>query len=319
MDVMTTITRGLGKAKLWTIKKSPELLLAGGLVAGGACVYFACKSTLKASELIDIHNERMDEIRQLKEIHETAPEDVSEQDIKVNTVRAYRDTAIDFVKEYAPAVIFGALSVTMILSSHGIMRKRNAALAATLLTVRTAFDEYRGRVIRDLGEEKDRHFLYDTVEETHEIEVTDDEGKTKKKKEKVTVATKPSCYSRFFDETCDDWTKDGSANYVFIRSQILYLQNKLIKQGYLFLNDVYKQFGLPITIAGQSAGWLYDYENRDKTGFAVEGFDPDEVRMSREAMNLQDGVERSVLLNFLNVRDNILDDISRVSTDVAVI
>ena len=100
---------------------------------------------------------------------------------------------------------------------------------------------------------------------------------------------------------------------------MLYLQSKLIRDGYLFLNDVYSRLGLPITIAGQSAGWLYDFENKDKTQIFFEGFDVDEVDNSSEVRALMNGYERNILLNFVNVKDNILDDLGRVDPSIEAI
>ena len=234
----------------------------------------------------------------------------------------YVKTAGKLLKHYAPTIIFASLSLTCILTSHGILRKRNIALAASLATVRTAYDEYRGRVIRDLGREMDEHFLYDTKEEVREKEVTDPEtGKTKKLKEKIQVPQYQNAYSRIFDNcnAPDQFEKDGAANYIFIRSQMLYLQQKLIRDGYLFLNDAYKQLGFPITLAGQSAGWIYDYDNKEGTQIFFEGFDEYEINNSKAVRDLMNGRENSIIINFLNIRDNILTDIPRVDSKVATI
>lgn len=316
--VTNKVTRTIGKAKLGMIKHSPEILLATGLISGAATIFFAAKGTLKAGAVVDQHNKKIETIHQAQEV--AADDEYSERDAQLDTVRAYTQTAWEMFKIYAPAIIFGSVSLTCILASHGIMRKRNVALAATLATVRTAFDDYRGRVIRDLGEEKDRHFLYDTVEETREHTVEDPEtGKKKKVKEKVQVPTKSSVYSRFYDEANPNWEKDGSANYFFIRSKMLYLQNKLIRDGYLFLNEVYKELGLPVTVAGQSAGWIYDFDNRSNTMIFFEGFDNEEINNSAAVRDLMNGYERNILLDFVNIKDDILTDLPRVNPEVTVI
>ena len=100
---------------------------------------------------------------------------------------------------------------------------------------------------------------------------------------------------------------------------MLYLQNKLIRDGYLFLNDVYKQLGIPITIAGQSAGWIYDFDNKENTQLFFEGFDNNEVGNSEAVRDLMNGYNRDVLLNFVNVKDDILTDIPRIDSAVSAI
>lgn len=321
MDVKNTLTRTCGKVKLQTIKHSPEILLAAGIISGAAALVFAVKETLKAEEVLDEHNRKILKITGAREAVEGTEDEgeYTEDDVKKDTVKAYIQTGWAFAKLYAPTFVFAGLSLTCILTSHGIMRKRNLALAATMATVQKAFDEYRGRVVRDLGKDMDDHFLYDTVEKVTEKEVEAENGKTKKVKEKTQVPTKTSVYSRFFDEANDNFEKDGCANYRFIRSQMLYLQQKLIANGYLFLNDVYKALGFPITIAGQSAGWIYDFNNRDNTILRFRGFDEKEVNNSPAVMAFMNGYERNCLIDFENIRNDILTDIQLVDSSVDVI
>lgn len=320
MDVKNTLTRTCGKVKLQAIKHSPEILLAAGIISGAAALVFAVKETLKAEEVLDNHERKMNEIAGARDLATTTEEvDYTEEDVKKDKVKAYMQTGWEFAKLYAPTFVFASLSLTCILTSHGIMRKRNLALAATMATVQKAFDEYRERVIRDLGKEKDEHFLYDTIEKGTEVKTVDDKGKEKTKIEKYPAPTKTSVYGRFFDEANDNFEKDGCANYRFVRSQMIYLQKKLIANGYLFLNDVYKTLGFPITIAGQSAGWIYDYNNRNNTIIKFRGFDIDEVNNSPEVMAFMNGYERNCLIDFENIRNDILTDIQLVDSSVDVI
>lgn len=317
MEVKNSLTRAAGKTKLTLTKYSPEILLAAGIISGAAALVTAIKSTLKAEEVLDEHEKKMDEICGalfLAGQENEDPIDYTEEDAKKDKVKAYMQTGWEFAKLYAPTIALAGVSLTCILTSHGIMRKRNVALAATLATVRTAFDEYRGRVVRDLGKDMDEHFLYETVEKEAIVQ----DGK-KTKKEKYQVPTVSNAYSRFFDESNPNWEKDGSANYFFVRSQMLYLQNKLISKGYLFLNDVYKTLDIPITVAGQSAGWIYDYNNKENTMIRFAGFGEDEVNNSGAVRALMNGYERNVLLNFENIRDDILTDLPRIDSSIDVI
>lgn len=317
-ELTQKLTRTVGKGKLTVKKYSPEILLVAGIISGGVALVCAVKETLRAEDVLDSHQEKMNKIEDaLVLADETEDTELyTAEDAKRDKVKAYVQTGAAFAKLYAPTIIFSAVSLTCILSSHGIMRKRNVALAASLATVRTAFDEYRGRVVRDLGTDMDRHFLYDTKEKTVDVEEVDEKGKVKKKTEKYQVPTVTSAYSRFFDESNPNWEKDGAANYMFVRAQLLYLQHKLIADGYLFLNDAYKILGLPITIAGQSAGWIYDFDNRDNTIIKFDGFDIDEMNLSSDIRAFKNGYETNCLINFLNVRDNILTDIKRVDSSI---
>ena len=72
----------------------------------------------------------------------------------------YVQTGIKYAKLYAPAVILGSLSVTSILASNNILRKRNVALGAAYAAIDKSYKEYRGRVIERFGEEVDKELKY---------------------------------------------------------------------------------------------------------------------------------------------------------------
>lgn len=326
MALKDQLTRAIGKGRLTLKKNSPEILLVSGIISGGVALAFAIKSTLEVESILDDHAKRMERINNVEDDEEIDDGKghsvvVTPQVKKRLVALQYGKTALSFTKLYAPTIIFAGLSLTCILTSHGIMRKRNLALAASLATVRTAFDEYRSRVVRDLGKEMDNHFLYDTVEETVERKVVDENGKEKIKKEKIQKPQFANAYSRIFDNcnAPDQFEKDGSANYIFIRAQMLHLQDKLKANGYLFLNDVYKALNFPITLAGQTAGWIYDYNDPENTQIFFEGFDVDEVGNSPAVRDLMNGYENSIIINFLNIKDDILTDIPRVDSRVDVI
>ena len=72
----------------------------------------------------------------------------------------YVQTGMKFAKLYGPSVILGALSITSILASNNILRKRNVALSAAYAAIDKGFKEYRSRVIERFGEEVDRELKY---------------------------------------------------------------------------------------------------------------------------------------------------------------
>ena len=71
----------------------------------------------------------------------------TEEQNKKDLAIVYTQSAIKVAKLYAPSVILGALSITAILSSNNILRKRNVALAAAYTAVDKSFKEYRGRIV----------------------------------------------------------------------------------------------------------------------------------------------------------------------------
>jgi len=205
---------------------------------------------------------------------------------------------------YAPAVLLGALSITSILVSHNILRKRNIAIAAAYATIDKGFKEYRNRVIERFGKDVDKEIKYNLKQKKFDTTTVDDNGKTKKGKEIVTIADDPNKYSqyaRFFDDGCTGWEKDSEYNLMFLRAQQSYANDLLVAHGHLFLNDVYKMLGIPTTKAGQVVGWIYNTEKPTGDNFVDFGI----YETNREAVrNFVNGYERTILLDF-NVDGNI--------------
>lgn len=327
-NVTNSITRGLGKAKLSIMKNSDKITLVSSIIFGGIALGTAIHSTLQAEDVIDHHNERLDKIHKALEIAD--PGEYTEQDAKQDTFKAYVKTGWEFTKLYAPTVIFAGLSVASALTSHKILSNRNLALAASFAALKKEWEEYRGRVVRDLGSEMDRHFLYDTVDKTIEHTEKDAKGKEKVVTETIKAPTKYSVYSRIFDESNRMYTKDGAANYIKLRGQLLDFNRKIIRDGYAFLNKGYLAFGFPITIAGQQAGWVYDPHNPESSLCQIKGFGTVKVSRNGDVYLEEDytdsyinafrnGYERSCLLEFKNIRDSIYDDIQAINSDIAAI
>ena len=108
-------------------------------------------------------------------------------------------------------------------------------------------------------------------------------------------------YARFFDDGCTGWTKDAEYNKSFLQKVQNYCNQKLQAQGYLYLNDVYHELGIPKTKAGQVVGWIYDEKNPVGDNFVDFGiFDV----YNEKARDFVNGYERTILLDF-NVDGNI--------------
>ena len=119
-------------------KKSPEILVAVGVVGVVASAVMACKATPKACKVAEKNSEQMNMIHTADENGVTnAGEEYTKEDARRDVIQVYMQTGIAYAKLYAPAVIMGAASITCILSGHKILKKRNVALAAAY----TALDQ----------------------------------------------------------------------------------------------------------------------------------------------------------------------------------
>lgn len=302
IKLMNNVSRHFHKAGLTVRKHSPEILAVAGVVGVVASAVMACKATTKVSAILERTKEDVDAIH---EVAAKAPEVYSQQDSKKDLTIVYTRTGVQLAKLYAPSVVLGAMSITSILASNNILRKRNVALAAAYSAVDSSFKNYRSRVIERFGKELDKELRYNIKAQEVEEVVVNEKGKEKTVTRTVNVVD-PNMYSdyaRIFDCGCAGWEKDSEYNLLFLRTQQNYANDLLRTKGYLFLNDVYDMLGIPRSKAGQIVGWVYDENNPDVDNFVDFGiYDPNNER----ACAFVNGYERSIVLDF-NVDGNIWD------------
>lgn len=304
-EIMKTVGGAFNKVSFQLKKHSPEILVVAGVVGTVASAVMACKATTKISTIIDKTKEDVDNIHKCLE-DESLAEEYTPDDSKKDLAIVYIQTGVKLAKLYAPSVILGALSITGILASNNILRKRNVALAAAYATVDQGFKDYRKRVVDRFGEQIDRELKYNIKAKKFEtIEVDPETGKEKKVKETVDIAD-PNTYSdyaRFFDESCTGWEKNSEYNLMFLRAEQNYANDRLKARGYLYLNEVYERLGIPGTKAGQIVGWVYNPDKPNGDNYVDFGIYDIAREKSRDFVN---GYERAILLDF-NVDGNILD------------
>ena len=312
-NITNNFTRTFNKVGIQLKKHSPEILVVAGVVGTVTSTVMACKATTKVNSILDESKTELDKIHdageKLKNGEDLICADGShytEENHKKDLAIVYTKSAIKVAKLYAPSVILGALSITAILSSNNILRKRNVALAAAYTAVDKSFKEYRGRVVERFGKEIDHELRYNVKAKEFEETVIDEKtGKEKKVKKTVEVSEldQYSDDAKCFDEGCAGWSKDPEKNLFFLRRQQDYANERLKAKGYLFLNEVYDMLGIPRTKAGQIVGWIYDEKNPIGDNSVDFGIYDTHKEANRNFVN---GYERTILLDF-NVDGNILD------------
>ena len=68
-----------------------------------------------------------------------------------------------------------------------------------------------------------------------------------------------------FDERCMTWTKNPEYNKLIVRHAEQYLRDKCNLLGWISLNDVYDELGLPRKLEAQVVGW----RGIDSVAFAI--------------------------------------------------
>ena len=282
-----TLRKSFKKAQLTVRKHSPEILMVAGVIGTVAGAVMACKETL---ELEDVLDECKQEKMELEEQYAMC-EEYSEDALKKDQVKLTIKQAAKIVKLYAPSVIMEATSIGVIFASNDIMRKRNASMAAAYATLNSMYKRYRQNVIESYGEEVDKDMRFG-VKHEKVTEIDEDGNKVKIDARIVDLdntALAISDYSRFFQMGCKGFdASSGRYNLLYLKGIQAMFNNKLIADGYVMLNDVYRELGFDTIPEGWSIGWVYDetnpigdnyidfglYEARNKNQRAVNDWEP---------------------------------------------
>ena len=306
-NIMTNVTKMVANTRVKIDVFRPEIYLCLGIAGGIGATVLACQATLKVEAVMTEHDEKIEKIadcwEKVKE-GDIPLDDYSDTDHKKDLAIVYTQTGVNFVKLYGPAVSLGVLSVGFIIGGHRILKKRNVALMAAYRVVSEGFAAYRKRVVADHGEETDymyKNGLY--AEEVTEAAYTDEAGvkhKAQKVKKLVSDPNQLNAYSKFFDDSCTQWSSEPDYNMMFLRAQQNYYNEMLRSRGHVFLNEVYDALGIPRTEAGAIVGWVLG-EGRDN--FIDFGIFDGGKRRVRDFVN---GYEKSILLDF-NVDGVIFD------------
>lgn len=307
MSKLTTIKNAVigtaSTAKFLAGKHSPEILLVSGIAAIVGGTVLACKATLRVEEILDTHDAKREDIEAVKEKAEDENNDISYdlKDYQHDKTLLTIQTGVNLLKNYAPSIALMGVGVACIVSSYGIMKKRNVALMAAYNAVDTAFKQYRQRVVDDAGEEKDQFYRYGI--EKKKIEMPDENGEVKTQEMVVFDRNQPSQYARYFDESSAWYSRVAGANLMFLRRIEKQANDRLMLNGHLFLNEVYDMLDIPRSPEGQIVGWL-----RGEGDCFVDFHIYDGARTtSRDFVN---GYEKAVLLDF-NVQGVIYDKLGQ--------
>lgn len=305
LDILNKITK-VGHRAAFSLKKhSPEIMVVGGVVGTVTAAVLACRATTKASEIKEKLENDLEVIEEISSRDDIT--DYTEEDRKKDTIIAYRGAVLGYIKLYAPSVILGALSISTILTGHNVTRKRNVALAAAYTAIDKSFKSYRERVADRFGSEVEKEIRYNITQTEVEETVVNEKGKEKTVKSKANEINIPkySDFAKFFDASCNGWSKDPELNLYFLKKQEDYANDRLRRIGHLFLNEVYDMLGIERTALGQCVGWIYNEKEPIGDNFVDFGI----YNLSNDAnRRFVNGTEPVILLDF-NVDGVILNKI----------
>lgn len=287
--IKTVVTSKAGRTVLLGRKYSPEILIGVGIIGVVTAGVLAARATLKLETVVDGAKDELEDIHTLRD--NSSIVDYSDNKHGRNVAKVYVKTGFSLVKLYGPSISLAAVSVACLIGSHGIMRRRNAALVVMYKGVETMYNNYRARVVEEYGPEKDLDYHLgrrEVIQETKDPET----GKVVKNSVSVVDPNKVSQFAKFFDETNPNYQKNAEYNLLFLKCQQTYANDLLHSRGHIFLNDVYDSLGIPRTKAGCNVGWAVTKDGNNFVDFGIYDI------LNGQKRDFVNGYERSILLDF---------------------
>lgn len=292
MNFPTNLTRFVGTAQLALKKHSPTILMVVGIGSGIGAAVMACKTTYGLNAKMKPHYEKIEVIKDKEDI------DLTTKEMNRELTKEYIRAGKTIVKEYAPALALGSVSVASILASHHILSARNVAITAAYNGVKGAFDDYRKRVVEKFGADTDESLFFGTKKEKI---VDADTGEERTVRVPEQPMNRYSPYARFFDNGSKGWSPDSYSRMVFLQAQQREANRRLYQKGWLSLNEVLSMLDIP---QDRSAGMIVGWDlNANPNSYVDFGFMDPTNELARDFVN---GYEDAILLDF-NVDGIILD------------
>lgn len=207
-----------------TLTNNSSVILSSVAIAGVVTTaYLAGKATIRASQDVQLHEEE----------HGT-PEDRNDRwkgRVKVSW------------RHYIPATASGAVTIGCIVGSTHISARRGAAAQAAFVLSERAFHEYRGAVVEQIGERKDKAIRDEIAEK-----------KVKANPPPATIISGPGnvlccelMTGRYFTSQIEDLRRAQND-----------LNNRMLKHDIASVEDWYDMIGLPPTQYSGETGWHSD-------------------------------------------------------------
>lgn len=244
-------------------KNSPHIFFVGGIAGVLTSTVLACKATLKLEDVLDEAKEDIGAVKALGEGSRAQGTTYIDKEYHRDLGYVYGKTAFNMTRLYGPAAFVGIVSIAALTGSHVQLARRNTALTVTLAAVSKAYEEYRMRVQEEIGLEKE----LDIYRDVRDVEVEIDG-----KKATIQVANQGthSPYARLFAEHNINWENSAEHNYMFVKAQQSYANDKLKSRGHVFLNEIYDTLGIEHSQAGAVVGWVYNGDGDNFIDFGIK-------------------------------------------------
>lgn len=234
-------------------KHSPEILIGTGIILGAATCVSACKSTLKAEEVLSEIEEDIDTVRKASEVADE--ERYSEEDQRKDLVTAYMKGGAKLARLYWKPLVLGAGSIVCILSGHNILRKRNLALVALNAGLERKYNTLYSRVAKEFSKEAADRFAHNV--ESVEVEEVSDKGKVKKRRiDLIDPKKELGPYEYLLGPSNPMWNHNMDYNMMWLTQVARCANDQLLVRGHLALSDLLPELGIEVTRDDYVTGWI---------------------------------------------------------------
>lgn len=220
-----TLKTVLRAAERFVTDNSPGILTGLGVAGTVTTVLLATRAGYRVGKNENAH--RYEAMLQAKD-----PEHTTYQQL----IRIYW-------REFIPAAVVGTATVTCIIAANHIGSRRSAAIAAAFKLSEQLTEEYKERVVKTLGAQK---------EEKMRSELAKDRMDRTGGAENIIVIGSEVL---FYDELSGRFFKHEMEK---IRKAINDINYQINNQYYASLSDFYEQIGLPRTRFSDEVGWNSD-------------------------------------------------------------
>lgn len=279
------------KVMNFTKKNAPTILTVTGGVGVIVGFVWGCKSSMKLKDTLDISKKEIEDVR--------AKADASTRKLAMT----YAKAGGRVLKLYAAPVAVEALSIGAMVGSNYILKKRNAGLAAALVTTTEAFNQYRARVRGRYGDDVDQELRYGLQKGSFKETTTDENGNevTVDVEKDILNADAVDDCTFIFNKKNRNWEGDGDdLTYVewFLGLQQNQANNLLKAKGIdgepLFLSEVLQLLDIRPTQASHFLGWMWNPDDKEYAGDNYVDFRAKKVMIKDENGEF----EPAVLLDF---------------------
>jgi Family of unknown function (DUF6353) len=258
--IVPTVTKLGGKVYLVGLKYLPHIMTGLGVAGFVGTNVLTRRAALNEEMVIAKADDEIEVIKQTKA--ETAvvtgvPDESQpypEHQYNKDLAKAYLTKGLNIAKLYGPPVACGVVSVGLLIGGHMVLQDRYTGVLMAYNGLDAAFRKYRAKTKEVVGAEKEEDIRMGVSDKL----TTDENGNDTMVK---TVSDDvPATYTALFGKGLStQWQDDPDMNWFFLSSKQEHFNDRLTKYGYVFLNDILKELGLPGQFpVGQHVGWFDD-------------------------------------------------------------